>query len=88
MNTDLDIAAQLLVTKKDVEELEAELSWLNAQRDEVGRQAKGVAARLDAARAKDAALVKISQMPDAEKAALLQALQPQGVPSGEEFGKV
>lgn len=67
-----------------IEELEERLRSTNAARDNLSTLAKSIARHIEIKRAKE----KIEQMPEAEKAALLQVLSAQGVPSGEQFGKV
>lgn len=88
MNQDLDLAAQLLVKKNVIEDLEAQLSEVNGRRDDLGKLAKDIAAQLDAERAAESALIKISALPVGEREALRQALLPQGVSSDEVFGQV
>jgi hypothetical protein len=67
-----------------IEELREKLATANAARDNISKVAKSITKHIDMKLAAE----KIAAMPEAEKAALLQTLQAQGVSSGEEFGKV
>lgn len=67
-----------------IEELQTNLDNFNAQRDNLSATAKTIMREIESRRAQE----RVAQMPEAERAALLQAVQAQGVPSGEAFGKV
>lgn len=71
-----------------VAELETELAAVNSQRSELSQKAKEIAAELDSVRTLEAAKQKFASMPDAERLALAQVLNAQGIASAEAFGKM
>lgn len=81
---DLKNADMIKLRELSVEDLEGRLAMTNKVRDSLSQLAKSISRHIEIKRAEQ----KIQEMPEAERAALLQTLQAQGVSSGEEFGKV
>lgn len=69
-----------------IEELEAFIAKINAERAVLKAQAVAVHAVLDAKNTTAAAAKKLATMSDAEKAALLQMIQAQSVASNGALG--
>lgn len=65
------------------EELQERLDGINRQRDELTAEARQVAEVLNRKLALKAAEDKVAGMSEAERAALTQVLQAQGIASGE-----
>lgn len=69
-----------------VEQLQAQLDRLNAERDALKEQIRRITPVLDAKQAQAAAGRKLAAMSDSERAALAQLLRTEGIPSGEAVG--
>lgn len=70
-----------------IEELESVIHDCMAQRKVMKEFQKAASDILDRKRQASSAADKVAAMSDPERAALMQALRAQGVPSGEAFGK-
>lgn len=76
------------IEKMNAQELEAEITKLATQREALRLKQSALQAALSKKLTQDSALRKLSQITDAEKQALAQALAAEGIQSGEEFGKL
>lgn len=69
-----------------LEQLEKENQKLMAQKDAIRENQKVITALMDEKSSMAEAQRKVATMSNAEKAALVQVLQPQGIASEETFG--
>lgn len=66
-----------------MEELIATQQGINAEREALKQQAHQIQAMIDL----KTSMAKVANLSEAEKAALMQAIQAQAIPSGESVGK-
>lgn len=71
-----------------VKELEAKISDITAQQAALKQEKLAIHAVLDRKAAAAAAQAKLERMSDAEKVAMAQTLQAQGINGAEAFGKI
>lgn len=69
-----------------VEQLQAQLDRLNAERDALKEQIRRISPVLDAKLARTGAERKLAAMSDSERTALAQLLRTAGISSGEAVG--
>jgi hypothetical protein len=71
-----------------LEQLDAAISELQAQKDAVREELKAANAARDSKIAQEAARAKLASLSDVERAALAQVIQAEGITSTESFGNL
>lgn len=75
-----------MAKKKTLDELEAKYQALDAKRAEAAEESRAVRREIDALLAEESAAKMMERMSDAERMALLQMLEAEGVASGVRVG--